>query len=764
MKKRFFSGKQKRDQLWRKYLRELNCKSFRAKNDFCYSALAIGLTSVAAYADVPVGLIGGITDSSGAYSAFISSDGTPSSISSLPSSGQINCVDINLLGIGLIGGQDNTDGYAAFVSPAGVISPLSLNLPMGIISSTSINNGSKGIVGGNDTSFNMYAALVSQNGTVTPLALSLQGFIRSTALNDDGIALIGGEGVTNPYAAYVTAGGVVSQIDTTPLIGGHLIVAINDHGNGIIGGFSTLGAYAAFVTPSGVTPSPLSPIPSGVNSFISSVAINNSGAGLIGGHDDSGNMYAGYSTAAGVVTPLFTSPDPGDILSVALNSSGTGLIGGVNNSNLYAALIQPNGNINPLFSAPNLGSINAVAINNVGIGLIGGQIGSDGYAALVAPSGALTVLDMTDQSTIASVALHDIFLNSVTPQSTGPYSSGYYTQLAASAALGTRFIEQNKLWAKRKTSQAEIAQGELAYNKDTLLVQNSPAVSCVEKLETPEKHNALWITPFGNYVHLKAQGLIPSYTNEVGGILLGYDHQDSNYIIGTSAGYAFNYIDYSRGIGHSKLQEEMVSLYGAYYLDHFWFDVALWGGLYQLSNVRHTLSTITSKSSTHGWIFSPHLEMASPWALDNCERYFIEPFFMLDWVNNWQHGYTEHGAAGLNLKMKNLYGSLLQSEVGLRFYEQFEYRWGDFCLEEKLSYVNQAPFHLNRANTAFVASASTFPIAVGSTKTENLGAVQLTGIFKPQNHSYPFGGVTIQVMGNGSYQSYFASLFAGIDF
>jgi len=54
----------------------------------------------------------------------------------------------------------------------------------------------------------------------------------------------------------------------------------------------------------------------------------------------------------------------------------------------------------------------------------------------------------------------------------------------------------------------------------------------------------------------------------------------------------------------------------------------MWGGLYQLSNTRHTISSITSTSSTHGWILSPHIEMASPWAIDTRQRYFIEPFFM----------------------------------------------------------------------------------------------------------------------------------------
>ena len=114
--------------------------------------------------------------------------------------------------------------------------------------------------------------------------------------------------------------------------------------------------------------------------------------------------------------------------------------------------------------------------------------------------------------------------------------------------------------------------------------------------------------------------------------------------------------------------------------------------------------------------------------------------------------------------MKGLYSSLLQSEAGLRFYERFAYGWGDFCLEEKVSYVNQAPFHFNSVETSFVGAASSFPIAVGSSKVENLGSIQLFGSFVPNDERYPFGGFMLQAMANGSYQSYFASVFSGVNF
>ncbi len=729
------------------------------------SVVGIG---IGVYAETPTGIIGGETVTSDAYSSFISSTGGITPISGLPVNSEIFGVAINSTGYSIIGGIDNTgnEAYAALVSPDGGVTPLSISFSTGTILSTAINESNLGLIGGAiGTNGGSYAALVSSDGTITPLTLSAIA-IDSVSLNDSGVGLIGGEGGgAFPYAAYVVDG-IPAEITIPTLIPGHIhSVALNDLGNGILGGYIGGDSYASFVTVGGGSPLVLSPIPVG-GASIHGVAINHSGLGLIGGVDEFGNVYAGYAITDGTVTPLFGSPFTGLINSVAMNDAGTGLIGGQNGSDLYAALTQSNGTVTPLILTSIGGEINSVSINNAGVGLIGGvnTDSSEAYAALVAPNGTLTLLDLSSESLINSVAVTPAssITTAATPTSSGPYLSTAYTQLAAASALDFRLNGFNK--KGMQAGKTEVAGIAVSYNEDNLLASSDGQFPVRATTNTPEKKNTIWVAPFGNYVHLKDQGDIPSYTNEIAGALLAYDHQESNYLVGASLGYAFNYVDYSNGIGHGKVQEELLCIYGSYFMDHFRIASALWGGLYQFSSVRHTLSIITSKGNTHGWILSPHLEMASPWAMDQKQSYFVEPFFMLDWVNSWQNHYTETGSSGFNLKMGNLYGSLLQSEVGLRFYEQFTYGWGDFCLEEKVSYINQAPFHTNSVTTSFVGSASTFPIAVGSTKVENLGALQLMGTFVPKNTAYPFGGFALQATANGSYQSYFASVFTGIAF
>ena len=640
---------------------------------------------------------------------------------------------------------------------AEVSPPLTLTWSSDNITSAAINQMGNGIIGDDAAD----AALVASDGTVTQISLMSVEMLNSVAINDDGVGLIGGEGSALPYAAFVVDG-TATQISGTPsMTGGQLLsVALNSSGNGIIGGLLVgTSSYGALVFANGDPLIALSPLPSTAYAQLSGVAINDLGLGLVGGVDGYGNAFAGYAATDGTVTPLFESPFAGSIQSVSINSSGTGLIGGADNDDLYAAFVQQDGTVTPLFSDPIAGGISSVAINDAGVGLIGGQLGTtEGYAALVAPNGTLTSLDVSETSIINSVALGNL-TSSVTPQSIGPFLSTVYTQLAAISALESRFIQRNRIWNQARGS--EVAENELLVCNDMEL-----ALGSAPKKRNPPpllNQNAIWVAPFGDYVHLKAQGAIPNYTNAVSGALIGYDYQFSNALVGASLGYAFNYVHYSNSLGHGKVQEEMANIYGSYFQDHFRCNAALWGGIYQFWNTRHTLSIITSEAMTHGWILSPHIELATPWAIDQNQRYFVEPFAMFDWVNSWQNHFTESGAAGFNLNMGHHYGSLLQSEVGLRFYQQFPYGWGNFNLEEKASYVNQAPFQFNSVTTSFVGATSTFPIAVASTKVENLAALQLVGSFVPQDSAYS-GGFSLQATANGSYQSYFASLFGSWNF
>jgi uncharacterized protein with beta-barrel porin domain len=278
------------------------------------------------------------------------------------------------------------------------------------------------------------------------------------------------------------------------------------------------------------------------------------------------------------------------------------------------------------------------------------------------------------------------------------------------------------------------------------------------------KENMLWFSPFGNYVHQKAQGDNPSSSNSIGGFLIGYDYSYSDLMFGAATGYAYNYLGFGSNTGHGSVQEELLAFYGSYEQDCLLVNFALWGGLYQLYNKRNILWFAASKAHTQGWTLTPHFEVATPFVLGNSVPLFFEPFALFDYVNNWQGGYTEQGSSGLNLMMDSHYSSVLRSEGGLRLFQEFDVNIGKFVFMQKMSYVNQLPFYLGSVMTSFVASSSSFPIAIGSSHVQNLGAIELRGTYLPENSRYPYFSFGFQGEFGSSYQSYFGNLEIGFAF
>jgi hypothetical protein len=103
----------------------------------------------------------------------------------------------------------------------------------------------------------------------------------------------------------------------------------------------------------------------------------------------------------------------------------------------------------------------------------------------------------------------------------------------------------------------------------------------------------------------------------------------------------------------------------------------------------------------------------------------------------------------------------LRSEAGFRLFEEWDVTIGKFVFMQKFSYVNQLPFYFGTATTSYVASISSFPIAIGSSHVQNLGGVEVRGTFLPENDLYPYITFGFQGDFGSSYQSYFGNIEIG---
>ncbi len=668
------------------YLRVINLvKSYAIPCSSLFYYLSFGNL----YADShPAAIIGG--QGNAPYAAFIMPDGSIQNILGLPPTGLTFRVAINFSGYGLIGGTNGLNAYAALVSPKGILTPVPGLIAPGEIYTVSINKWGNGIVGGGHQISNIpFAALVSNVGKATPLiGLPASGLIYGVAIEKSGFGIVGGVGPLNSaYAALVSPYGTITPIAGLPTTGAIYWVAANKSGTKFIGGQSGSNNYAAFVAPNGF----LSPVGGLQPGLLYSVAINNRGEGIVGGA--SANLpYAALVAPNGSSQTIAGLPTgTGIIYNVALNDSGTGLIGGFSSNIPFGAFVRPDGTLLPLKKLPSgPGFVDGLALHSAGVGIVGGVSANVPFTALVAPNGNLTYLTgLPNQGEINSIAIS--LLDNLVPKAIGPFDSFANTQFALSNTL-----TQHNLFRK---------------------------FDCNCDCQTECGSSILWFAPFGNYVHQKSRGKIPSYSNNIWGALLGFDY---NYcpemVFGGALAYAQNKAHLFHDFGNADIHQESAVVYVTYETPCFYFNAALWGGIFQGSTKRKSFTIITSKASPRGWNLSPHFEVGMPFQTNACS--IVEPFIAFDCANNWHTKYRERGSSGFNIVLKNNHSSLLRSELGLRLYQSFQYTWGNLLIEEKGSYVNRTPLKRN-TRAYFIGSASTFDVETCSTISQNHGLAEI---------------------------------------
>jgi hypothetical protein len=701
-------------------------------------------------------------------------------------------VSINRAKEAILGGYNaNPEQQSAWlVSPSGKVTPLNfpnLEGEYSGVEGVAINDGGKCLVGGtNETNPSEAAWFVDPQGNIIDLNFSnlvgaSQSGIYGVAINDAGQCVLGGAngGLGEGQNGWlIDSTGAITNLTFSNLSGfGDYIydVGINGKGVSVLAGENGAnnGESGWLVDPSGnITNLNFSNL-TNVNSSLSACAINDAGISIFGGTNvdfpsEAAWLVDPYGNVTNLTLPNLTGFES-TISSVGINQAGTVILGGYNGGDLNQAvwLISPEGTITPL-NIPNFGDFpvgNPVAINDAGIAVAGGA-GATPEVNLIAPNGTITTFTLPNFTNgfIYTVAIS----NAATPPSTGSYGASEQTALTASYALeshlkSNQIRKRNGLSQGRNSASGEIEEERLLADAKFPKQGNKPS-----NLSSPSY--TLWVAPFGALIYQAKEEVIPSYSNQIVGGLLGFDCQREDNLVGAAVAYAFDHVRYAQKLGRANLNEELGVFYGATKWGRFGIDGAVWGGGYQVTNQRRTLpgvliNPIVSTGKTKGWILSPHLEL-------NWNRYRPNPvasfqlFVMADWVNSWQRSYTEKGTSGFNLVIPSLYSSLLRSEGGVRLYHKRERRWGTLLAWAKASYINETPFDTQAATTLFIGApaASSFSIVTTSSQMQNMGGVELHLALFPKRKWYPYGSIDFQGQFGSMQQTYFINLELGKTF
>ncbi|MFZ4773143.1 MAG: autotransporter outer membrane beta-barrel domain-containing protein [Chlamydiia bacterium] len=678
-------------------------------------------------------------------------------------------VAINEAGYGIIGGyfSGGTDyPYVNTVSPTGEALFLGVNPPFiapGEIYSVGINNSNQIIVAGDygqpqRTFFAVYFKFGEPGYPSVDFSQVLNSErIDKVALNDSGRTIFGGITTAGaPCFAVATPENLVAvEILTLPTSGAVNDIAINNSGYAIAGGEDSVNSlpFAIVIDPDNTTTVITLGNFTGKTGIINSVSINESGVCLVGGLEE----------------PNF-SPDPYP----------------------YLAFIDADKNLFPVDFNGMVGEIYSVAINSLGQGLIGGNKLSDTYTrdlvpylAIVSPTGVITELEIiSTRGEITSIALAGLFnvdsrlptsilsgnnliyanyVNQYSPQTAiyftpallaGTYEQAveaaaptrngisFYTQLNnlffLSTSLSTHLREKNVL----SNNQGQKLASGYDFLEDQLTASLDSPNSSSKKSKIGKR--TLWAEAIGAFAYQKAQDQTPAFNPASGGFITGIDYQVSpNLLVGGGFSYLYTHIDEKNNMGFSNIHQEDFFLYATWKKNHFYLDGSFWGGMFQTHqkrNIQITGFTSQSISNPSGGNLVPHFEAGFNLPLKKTMSKFLKnfnPFFMLDWANGWQGGYSETGKTPFNVSQLSQYSSLLRLETGLRLYETHKIYGWNLILQEKGSYVRTQSFQAGQVTAFLVGSPGLFTVET-LTANANLGVFQFMATLEPINPSSRF--------------------------
>ena len=303
--------------------------------------------------------------------------------------------------------------------------------------------------------------------------------------------------------------------------------------------------------------------------------------------------------------------------------------------------------------------------------------------------------------------------------STSPARNGFGTYIVAQTAFSLSNVLSTHLDSSRFLGKET--------SEDTLTADSSDTIM-VKKQKEKDKFST-WVTGFGEFAHQAAMDQNPSFNFISEAVLAGFDyHIGDKDLMGVSLGYAHTRYNENDHAGHGNINYYFASIYSNRFMGDFYLSPAVWGMFNKTENTRNiSFPGYSDKAEANifAWQLIPHLEAGYDIA---CSWGDVVPFTSADLAISWQRGYSEHGASPFNAKQKRKNSSMVRSETGFKFSENWDYNWGTFSLREKASYVFEKPYGTGTVNTSFVGAPSSFTVS-SVNRNLNLGAVGIDFAF-----------------------------------
>ena len=188
---------------------------------------------------------------------------------------------------------------------------------------------------------------------------------------------------------------------------------------------------------------------------------------------------------------------------------------------------------------------------------------------------------------------------------------------------------------------ATLFNAKTAHVYDRIAKRNPSAGSC------PNCHDNVWVEYYNQYDKVYSDENSPRFTNNMSGVLVGYDRSSEEALLGVYAGFGKSDL---RQQGGSKmdLDDTTLGVYGGYRTGEWLFKGTLLGGVQHYKANRVISFMGRTANGTYDGV-NLGLDLEASYNIPVYSWLTVRPFF--GWLNNYSHqnSFTETGADSLNL-------------------------------------------------------------------------------------------------------------------
>lgn len=205
------------------------------------------------------------------------------------------------------------------------------------------------------------------------------------------------------------------------------------------------------------------------------------------------------------------------------------------------------------------------------------------------------------------------------------------------------------------------------------------------------KQVSVWANGFGDWMKEHSRNDLYGFYGKTWGGATGADYSISRHLcVGSGVGYTATDLNWNQQLGDGHINSYYGALYGTVYNNRFLANMVLMGAFDQFSGTRNiTFPGVnrTAHNRHHGATASGHVDVGV--IITPLSLFELKPFGSVDYNYLHEQGFSETGAQGLDLRVRQNNYQMVRMETGINFAKCLSFEHQKWVLDAKASWIRE---------------------------------------------------------------------------